>query len=102
MAWTQLAEDRWSHEDKGRDKARHLLLKKGRRYIELHGSAVHVYNGPAEVADPALPLPHPDDPDETPDPAEHAVWAHTGSVNVADDDEAWKAMEEYSDDRTDT
>lgn len=55
MSWTQLAPDRWSFQDPP-PAMRHLLLRAAGRSMELHGHTVHVYEGPAEVADPEFPL----------------------------------------------
>ncbi|MEV6633870.1 hypothetical protein AB0M54_24275 [Actinoplanes sp. NPDC051470] len=84
MTWAGRGEDRWVYTG---DEERHLLLKAGTRYVELHGSTAHVFDGPAEVADPDLPL------DFT-----HAgnAWVLTGDVNAAGEDEAWDAMVKYA------
>lgn len=53
-AWEPAGEDRWKSEDE--IGQRHLLLKRGELYFELHGMTVHTYRGPSSVPDEMWPL----------------------------------------------
>lgn len=85
MAWTHPSADRWVMFDD--PSTRHFLLRANGRSVELHGHTIHVYDGPATVADPLFPLGQGE---------AHAVWVLTDPDRTdlvdADDQTAWAAM----------
>lgn len=92
------ADDRWKLEDE--IGTRHLLLKVGTLYFELHGITVHVYRGPAAVTNNGWPLGAPEDFDtEHPEryPVQHVSTETRESVALESDDErVWAWLEGYA------
>lgn len=86
MSWTALSTDRWTFDG---DDQRHLLLKSGTRYVELHDISVHVYEGPAAVADTGWPL---GSPEATNPPMRHVLSDVRHALAGLDDDGAWQAL----------
>ncbi len=85
--WVSVGNDRWTLDD----NSRHLLLKAGSRYIELHDHTVHVYGGPGTVTDARFPLGAPESPDR-------AVWKATHSADGIPDgnnEPVWAALARY-------
>lgn len=89
MSWSEAGDGRWKIEG----PSRHLLLKDGRWYIELHGEYVHHYTGPAEVADPAWPMGNPATMNEGDAwPLEHVKTMTLAEAETIDDGQVWAWM----------
>lgn len=86
MPWNMNDDEKWTFDG---DPERHLLLKAGTRYVELHDCTVHIYHGPDVVADAKFPLGPADDA------APGVVWltSHTrDDLAGSDDTTVWAAL----------
>lgn len=83
VGWVEHGPGRWVHD--GDD--RHLLLQAAGRYVEVHGTTVHAYDGPG-TADLQNPL-------------GAAIWAETSErpdLDGATTDVLWQvAADDYTD-----
>jgi hypothetical protein len=101
QGWKVAGTDKWTRDDE--IGARHMLVKRDDRYVELHGLTVHVYTGPANVEDDMWPLGDPflyGDPlrDAAPLP-KHVQTDDVDSAILArwhTDDDVWKWLERYA------
>lgn len=96
MGWSAAGEGRWNLDDGGDD--RHVLLQVGEFYFEVHGDTMHVYRGPAEVADERWPLGDPETADlDRPErnPVQH-VETFEHAFGDVDDDGLWPELEGYA------
>lgn len=55
--WSVIGLNQW--QNNAEPDVRHLLVKSGTTYKELHGRWVHTYKGPSLVAEPLWPLGNP-------------------------------------------
>ena len=88
MAWSEAGQDRWKIAE---DPGRHILLKDGRDYLELHGAYVHVYSGPDEVADAGWPMGNPATMgDDDPPVVTHVRTDHLEEALEVPDEDVWE------------
>jgi hypothetical protein len=89
VSWTSRGRDRWSMNDAGDPDTLHLLVNDGGRYVELHGTTIHIYDGPQDPADVDYPL----GGVMGARPEHRDTFEYTGSLRGVSEDVWWPLLE---------
>ena len=96
--WMKAGDDRWRSVDEV--GTRHLMIRSGAHFYELHGLTLHVYRGPTGTVDDTWPMGDP----AMYDRAVHDNFSHEGTYDVSSgalalypsEDDVWKWLERYA------